>query len=71
MYKTTLAFNRWIIIDGDLIRIRLKKQSQFAGERNGRKYIYERVLWGFWHFRAAKKQSQFKANRQPLTGNAK
>jgi len=38
----------------------LKKQSQFSGERNEYKYLYERVLWVFLRFWAARKQTQFR-----------
>jgi len=42
--------------------VNLKKQSQFAKGWNWRKVLYERWLWRFSRFGAAKKQSQFKAN---------
>ena len=48
------------------IELNLKKQSQFAVGRNGRKYLYERILWRFSRFGSAKKQSQFKANQTQL-----
>ena len=48
-----------------------KKQSQFAGGVNWRNVSNNNGLWRFWKMKAAKKQSQFKANRLPLAGNAK
>ena len=42
--------------------LNLKKQTQFIKGQNERKWLYERVLWGFLWFWAAKKQTQFKAN---------
>jgi hypothetical protein len=44
----------------------LKKQTQFMNGQNERKYLYERGLWRFSSFWAAKKQSQFKANSKPI-----
>jgi len=45
------------------IELNLKKQTQFAGGWNERKYLYERAIWKILWFWAAKKQTQFKANQ--------
>ena len=40
----------------------LKKQSQFMGQSNQRNHSNDNGLWRFWQMKAAKKQTQFKAN---------
>jgi len=45
------------------IELNLKKQTQFWNGQNEHKYLYERILWRFLQFQAAKKQSQFKAKQ--------
>jgi len=46
--------------------LNLKKQTQFANGQNERKYLFKRALWRFYALKAAKKQSQFKANQSQL-----